>query len=652
MNKLYGGIVLMTCGIFQSWFCVGQHVSAGDSARVMQYLAIADKQFYADRMDSAAYYCQQAGQLARAVDYKRGIAEYISYYIPVLNRQGKYTEALNLALESLEICKALRDNNLSAQAYNNLGNEYQYLGDLKSAATNYLNALIFSESTNTPLRHQRYSNNLASVFLQLEEKNKSYYYAKKSYSLARKNLDSAGMASSLVNLALSEVLNNKLDDAIKHLNEVYNLGNALKDDSYVLDALINTADVEAQKKNYKRALTLYQRSFKVLENYPVPDYELYVYWGLAQNYFHLKRYEQADEFLLKSIAVGKSIDALQELRKIYLLGSEISEKTNAFGRALDYRKRYEILNDSLVGAETQQNIHKIEIEYQTAQKEKAIAEQNLLIANSNLEIQRKDKYIFVTATIAVSLLSAIVNFVLIYRNRQRKNAEKVNLLQKQNEVNVLKAVMEGEEKERSRLARELHDGVGGLLSASKMHVSLFRDGERETSQADDLKNIASMLDQASQEIRTIAHNLSPDILSTYELDVALANYCDRISNEEFVIEYYFLGEMPKLDDRFKVVVYRACQELINNVIRHARADHVIVQLSQHDNVLSLTVEDNGIGFKNENSHGLGLANLRNRVRQMSGQLSIDSEPGNGTTVHLEFNITNFIKTSLLEATPV
>ncbi|MEO5602561.1 MAG: hypothetical protein ABIR06_16685 [Cyclobacteriaceae bacterium] len=101
---------------------------------------------------------------------------------------------------------------------------------------------------------------------------------------------------------------------------------------------------------------------------------LEILWGLAQNYIHLMQYEQAGEFLLKSIAVGKSIDALQELRKIYLLGSDISEKTDAFAAALDYRKRYEILNDSLIGAETQQNIHRIEIEYQTSQKERDLFE--------------------------------------------------------------------------------------------------------------------------------------------------------------------------------------------------------------------------------------------------------------------------------------
>ncbi len=164
-----------------------------DTSRVKEYLSLSDEHYYADRMDSAAYYCLKAGELARALNYQRGIADYISYYIPVLNRQGQYQEGLDLALESLDISKQIGDNSLLAMAYNNAGNQYQYLGDLKASANHYLNALIFSEHVDTPQRRMRYSNNLASVFLQLEEKSKSYYYAKKSYQLATETADSLGI---------------------------------------------------------------------------------------------------------------------------------------------------------------------------------------------------------------------------------------------------------------------------------------------------------------------------------------------------------------------------------------------------------------------------------------------------------------------------
>lgn len=609
--------------------------SPADTSKVMAYLALSDKHYYADRMDSAEYYCIKAGKLARSLDFKYGIAESISYYIPVLNRQGKYKEALALALESLEVCKTMDNRSMLAMAYNNVGNQNQYLGDLKSSATNYLNALIFSEGVDAPERRMRYSNNLASVFLQLEDKSKSYYYAKKSFQLASATSDSVGTASVLVNLALSEVLNEKLDDAIRHLDQVYALGKALGDESYVLDALINKADVHAQRKEYRKALELYQRSFQVLKTYPVPDYQLYVYWGLAQNNYHVGKYTAAQQHLTTAIGIAKEIQALQELTKLYLLGSEIHEKKVEHSQALALRKQYELLNDSLIGAETQKNIHQLEIEYQTAQKEKAIADQELVIARNRLEIERKDKSILLWSTVAVVLLSAIVVFVILYRSKQRRNAEKLELLRRQNELEVLNALVEGEEKERSRLARELHDGVGGILSASKMHLSII---EEDAQQSFQIKNVSSMIDQAAQEIRTIAHNLFPDILLANDLNVVLANFCGRMRSAGLNIDYYCLGSIPHLNNRLKLIIYRAVQELVNNAMKHASAEHVLVQISFHDDLMTIVVEDDGKGFDSQAGKGMGLLNLETKMKNLDGQLTIESTPGRGSSIQMEFKV--------------
>ena len=606
-----------------------------DTSKVMAYLAISDTHYSADRMDSAEFYCLKAGELARALQFKKGFAEFVSYYIPVLNRQGRYQEALVLALESLEVCKSIGDRSLLAMAYNNVGNQNQYLGDLKSSATNYLNALIFSEGVDRAERRMRYSNNLASVFLELGDKSKSYYYAKKSYQLASATSDSAGTASVLVNLASSEVLNEKFDEAVKHLDQVYALGKALGDESYVLDALINKADVQAKRKDYKDALRLYQRSLEVLKEYPVPDYQLYVYWGLAQNNYHVGNYSTAQTHLTAAIDIAKDIQALQELTKLYLLGSEIHEKKVEHRQALALRKQYELLNDSLVGAETRKNIHQLEIEYQTAQKEKAIADQELIIARNGLEIERKDKSILLWSAIAVMLLSAIIVFIILYRNKQRRNAEKLELLRRQNEVEVLNALVEGEEKERSRLARELHDGVGGILSASRMHLSILQE---EAPQSFQIKNVSSMIDQAAQEIRTIAHNLFPDILLANDLNVALANFCGRMRGAGLNIDYYCLGTIPRLDNRLKLIIYRAVQELVNNAIKHAEAEHVLVQVSQREDIMTIVVEDNGRGFDSATPKGMGLMNLQKKVKNLDGQLTIESMPGQGATIQIDLRV--------------
>ena len=202
---------------------------------------------------------------------------------------------------------------------------------------------------------------------------------------------------------------------------------------------------------------------------------------------------------------------------------------------------------------------------------------------------------------------------------------------------MLNALIEGEEKERSRLARELHDGVGGILSASRMHLSLLQEDQPNGSHADGLTHISSMLDQASQEIRSIAHNLFPDLLEMHPLDVAVGNYCQRVRNAGLNLDYYYLGARNEISTPLKLAIYRSVQELVNNSIKHARASHVLVQLSQHENTLQLTVEDNGAGFDPDKVVGMGLLSLKNKITKLGGQLSIESCPGKGTTVHIEID---------------
>ena len=606
-----------------------------DSIKVQEYLEKSDKLYYEDKIDSSIYYCLQARDLAQRVGYKRGMADFISSYLPILNRQGKYHEALALAKEGIAICQEIGDNVLISVAYNNAANDYQYLGDFKSAARDYLNALVFVANTGDTWKEQRYSNNLASVFLQMEELDKSLHYAKKSYDLALQNKDSAGMASSLVNLSVNQLKSGKLDDATRHLTQVARLGEALGDYSYVLDSYLTQADVEFRRNDPRASLVYYTKCSEVLKQYPSPDYELYVFWGFANAYHQLKNERQANLYVEKSISLAKELGVLDELRKIYPLASEINEKMNKLDVALEYRKKYETLNDSLLNAATQQTIHTLETEYRTAEKEKDLAEQKLIIARKEFDIQKKDKVIFLSTTIAVALLSLMVISFLAYRNRQRVNRERMKLLEKQNEVKVLTANMEGQEKERARLARELHDGVGGVLSAAKMHLSIV-PGDVNISEA------MTMLDQASQEIRTIAHNLSPNMIQVNELHTVLGEYCARVKSAQLAVDYYVMGAVPKLEPAFKLGVYRAFQEIMNNVIKHSRATHVMVQLSINDDLLMLTVEDNGVGFDTNIASGNGLTNLRTRVAELRGEIQITSTLSKGTTVQLDFDLQPYL----------
>lgn len=625
-----------------------QSIFPQDSIKIYNLLNLGNAQLKKDHLDSASIFYLKAGDHARKVNFKRGITEYVFHYIKILNRQGKYQEALNLNLEAIEISKQLNDPHVLGMAYNNAGNNYTYMGNFNSAAEFFLNALKIAESLGDLNTQQKYSNNLASVFLSLQEKEKALIYCNQSYQLAIQNKDSLGMASTLVNLAVAEILNNRTGIASNHLNEVIKMGIALKDPSYVLDGYINLGDIEIKEKRFLGAKKYFEKALEILKTYPSPDYELYIHMGFAQCYNHLQLYDKSNVHLNKGIAVAESLGALDELRRLYLLGSEINENVMNAVLALDFRKKYQVLNDSINNSETKNNIHRIEIEYQTAQKEKALAEQELLIANNNIELQKQTVLIYLTFSIVLALFSAIIIFIIIHRNKQKANKEKLQFIQKQNELKILTAMVEGEEKERTRLAKELHDGVGGVLSAVKMHFSILKNENSLLKDPTKFEQGLSLLNYASQEIRAIAHNLSPYILLQYDLEKAILHFCESVKNNDLQVDCYILGDFPKFNKSFKQIIYRLVQELINNIIKHACASHAIVQLSYNENILSITVEDNGVGFKSDRLEGIGWINLKQRVNELHGQLTLNSEPGNGTSVYMEFETSLFVQNPPLE----
>jgi signal transduction histidine kinase len=240
----------------------------------------------------------------------------------------------------------------------------------------------------------------------------------------------------------------------------------------------------------------------------------------------------------------------------------------------------------------------------------------------------------------------------LYKKRQadrRLQQKEIHILkqqqeamQREQEIERLKAMMKGEEQGRTRLARELHDGIGGMLTAIKMNLSAARKKYPELARFDPLTEITFMLEDTGAEIRKTAHNLMPDVLVRKRLPEALMIYCEQITaHDQLQIDLQFHGAFDQLTKATELMLYRIIQELLQNILKHANATHAVVQLREYEGKLSLTVEDNGEGFDTEaQSGGFGLLNLRYRVAALQGHISIMSAKGRHTTIHLEFELEN------------
>jgi signal transduction histidine kinase len=244
----------------------------------------------------------------------------------------------------------------------------------------------------------------------------------------------------------------------------------------------------------------------------------------------------------------------------------------------------------------------------------------------------------VSAGLVVLLLAGIG----IYRtsmHRQRMQAQQIRSLQQENKIGILKAAAQAEDNERSRLARELHDGIGGMLSASIMRFSTLANGNGAVAAQPAYHEAMHLLEGMGDEIRKTAHNLMPDILLQQDLPDALRTYCNTVQEGgSMQVNFQAYGVFTELPPDFRLNVYRIVQELLRNAARHAHASRVLEQLMNSAAAFTITVEDNGVGFDPaQGSAGLGLHNLRTRVESLDGQLTIDSAPGKGTSVFIEFN---------------
>lgn len=609
-----------------------------DSVQLQTFLDRGNFMFSKNNVDSASYFFTVAEALAKKINNNKGLFNSRGLYQKILIRQRKYKEALDLSEENFLLCKELNDQISLANGYQNLGMSYFFLMNYPLAVTNFIEGLKIAENIQDFPLQQSLNTNLAMVYITLKEKNYSLIYTEKAYEVAVYNKDTIGIARNLTYFALIDLFKSNHYRAIDYLQDVIAMEPQLLGTRQIAYAYTQLGKVYNMQQDYDAALQAYFRGLK--NPFPVKYDQTFLYAAIAESYFNMEAYEQAYEYFSECLKAPEIINSSKELRDFYLLGARISNKLNLIDLSFEYLQQHKVLNDSLTEVEDQENFLSFESQYQAAEKEKSLTEQKLAIAQKNVEIQKKNNLLFMSFSIVIGLIFCILIFVIIYRNKQKVIAEKLLFIEKQNEIKVLTAMMEGEEKERSRLARELHDGVGGILSATKMHLSILKNGDKLWNEK--LEQPVSLIDYASQEIRNIAHNLSPTILLNSQLEKVVAHFCTSVSNSSLQVDCYIMGEMPKFNNSFKLIVYRIIQELINNIIKHSHANHALVQLSHFENVLAITVEDNGVGFEFNETDGIGLSNLKERVKNMNGFITIKSEIDNGTTIYMEFNTSSFI----------
>lgn len=366
--------------------------------------------------------------------------------------------------------------------------------------------------------------------------------------------------------------------------------------------------------------------------------------GLAMQYYNL-----AKPYALRS-------GNLYETKALYYGLSQAAEQKGNFRSAFNWLQKYYSVKDSLYNIDRIKVIKQSEEKYENTKKENEIAAlkySNTLAGLKNEAIQKQQRNQQFTSSLIISGLVAFIIllgsliFLLRSRNRQQQKINAANILiaeQKLTEAEKAATIesynkfIVWQEEERNRMAKDLHDTLGGLLSGIKLTLSKTISNNKNAD-AGSFDRTFLMLDKAHEEIRKIAHDVMPENLRRYGLIVAIEDYVNEIkmdSDIRFELEYN--DDLGELDSNTTVNLYRIVHELINNTLKYAGASEVLLQFTRNNGSLFLLYEDNGKGFileKAMEKGGMGLKSIETRTDYLKGKLTIDPAPDSGTTILIE-----------------
>ncbi|WP_033956687.1 tetratricopeptide repeat protein [Psychroserpens jangbogonensis] len=514
------------------------------------------------------------------------------------SKLGDYENSLKTYFEILDIFEHKKDSFAMASTYNSIANIYGEMDRHDEAILNYqmANSIFILKHKK---RNQSMSlRNIAEITLRKKDTLKSREYAIKSLAIAQE------------------------------VNEDSEIGNSY----YMLGRTYLSSDPKLALNYYLKAKPLLE---KVGYSYSLTAF----YHDLGNFYEENNKTTEALIYYNKGLDLVENSNDLHHAKNIYSGLSNSYFKNQNYRKAFDFQSKFITAKDSILNEENIKSINLLQKQFETEKKNKEIVEQQLELKQQDDEIQQKNNQLIYMSGIALFLLVASLLTWLVFQQKQKRKSQELLTLKREYQIKSLESLIEGEEKERLRIAKELHDGVNGDLSAIKYKLSTLLEMNNKV-----IKEAITMIDSSCEQVRAISHNLVPPSLENFNLIEASEEYCfnlNEMHTQEIVFQH--LGDSFSISKSPEINVFRIIQELVSNSIKHAEADEINVQISCRENHLSLSVEDNGIGFdpKTVKSNGIGLKNIQSRVDYLQATMDVlSNEDGTSYTIEMDINKLN------------
>jgi len=597
-----------------------------------------------------------------SIDYYKKVGDLPQYYKDlvelgrVLVNLGDYLKAAEIYIKTLAYYDLKGTIKEKGRVYAQIGLAYDYAGILDKAEKYYLQAVDFRKEVKDTIGLMNTYNNLGIVNKNQGLYGKAITYYNQSYALAKASKKDTYKINPLINMGVSSRHLEKYDEAIGFYIEALDLAKKNNRQSQVITINNNLAYLYYYQKKYDIALPLAKSAITYAEDKGTLEDKVNYFQIYGAILKELGKNEEAYAALLKSYTYSDSLyksenaKAMTEMstkyetekkeQQIKFLNTKAAlQQLDISNQKLELEKRsleisnqhFEINNKNLLISQKESDVkQKSVLAKNQKQKIQALHQKNEIQV---LEIRQKNIYLVIVLFLLLFLVST--GYFIYNRRKLKANALLQKEINKQQDL-AARAVLDAEEHERRRIAGDLHDGVGQMLSVALMNLNgLFKKLELTEETSLQAEQALALVNETYDEMRVISHQMMPNALIKSGLASAVKEFLNKIDKDIIKVTLEMVGLKERLNEQTETVLYRVIQETVNNAIKHSGANRLDIIIIKDEEGVTATVEDNGTGFdknKIDLKSGIGISNIYSRVEFLKGVIDIDSSLGKGTLV--------------------
>jgi signal transduction histidine kinase len=583
---------------------------------------------------------QKGASWSKTIGYNNGVGKGHNYTGIVWFSMGEIDSALANARLSLPYFDQAGNRRSYAASLNNIGNCYNVWNDTPEAIRYYQEANTIYEKLGEGENRISNLNNIGTLLTRSGNYDQAETYLKDALEQAQRLNFIAGLADVNMNLGMLEETRLQYGEALIFFQDAATHYRALAEAPYLANAHSNMGWCYNMLGNYDQALTELQVAERLLDTFNLPREKANLAANFSAVYANLDNYRRARQVASEALPTAEAVGDFVLQKRILEQLAVSCEKLGDFAAAATYYRRLAEVSRQIFDTEKNNRLLTLERQYETEKKERRILEQQLNIQRQNT--QKRLMLILFSLLLAAALVG-----LLWFRSRLRYNRRiaaqeaelqnrRIREMEQEQKLLAAGAMLDGQEEERKRIAKDLHDGLGGLLSTIKLHFNAVQEQVRQLEALQAYQRAGEMIDSACEEVRRISHNMMPGALAKLGLIAAVEDLVEDLRRaSKLDISIQTQQWASRLDEAREAMLFRIVQELLYNAVKHAEASRIAVQLVHSDQMVTLTVEDNGKGFDPEQAKltgGLGLKSIASRVHYLGGSVQFNSVAGKGTSV--------------------